>query len=50
MDAKAKPTWTYSRRLQKLNTSLRYGILSKKCKDNLFYLICAKKTIAHIIR
>jgi len=49
MNAKAKPTWMYSRpegstlgvrRLQKLNTSLRYGILSKKCKDNLLYLIC----------
>jgi len=50
MDAKDKSTWTYSRpegstlgvwRLQKLNTSLRYGILSKKCQYNLFYLICA---------
>jgi len=50
MDAKARPTWTYSRpegstlgvwRLQKLTTSLRYGILSKKCKYNLFYLLCA---------
>jgi len=42
MDAKAKPTWTYLRRLQKLITSHRYGIFNKKCKDKLFYLICAK--------
>ena len=41
MDAKVKPTWTYSRRLQKLITSLRYGRYSKKCKDNFLYLICA---------
>jgi len=47
MDAKVKPTWTYSRpegsalgvrRLQKLISSLRYGMLSTKCKDHLFKL------------
>ena len=41
MDAKVKPTWMYSRRLQKLITSLRYGRYRKKCKDNFLYLICA---------
>ncbi len=40
MDAKVKPTWTYSRRLQKLITGLRYGNCNKKCKENLLNLIC----------
>jgi len=35
--------WTYLRRLQKLMTSLRYGIFSKKCKDILLYLTGAAK-------
>ena len=43
MDAKVKPTWTYSRRLQKLITDLRYGNCNKKCKENLLNFVCTKK-------